>query len=161
MKSSKPLFFLLLLFSCLCLLVCSACASGVEEDEDGGVWDFNNNTYGITVHWHDPVTGELLNGAHLLTVCGIIVNDEAESLEDRYVGILIVDSDDTIVHPDVVPTAPWERPRAAIASNVIDIATLYHLKLVDIPGQGPTWTIVGYNDNITTLDFLWKLPYLQ
>ncbi len=45
MKSSKPLFFLLLLFSCLCLLVCSACASGVEEDEDGGVWDFNNNTY--------------------------------------------------------------------------------------------------------------------
>ena len=45
MKSSKPHFFLLLLFSCLCLLVCSACASGVEEDEDGGVWDFNNNTY--------------------------------------------------------------------------------------------------------------------
>ncbi|MBR6706990.1 MAG: hypothetical protein IKI84_09950 [Clostridia bacterium] len=123
--------------------------------------DFNNNTYGITVHWHDPVTGELLNGAHLLTVCGIIVNDEAESLEDRYVGILIADSDNSIVHPDEVPTAPWERPRAAIASNVIDSATLYHLKLVDIPGQGPTWTIVGYNDNITTLDFLWKLPYLQ
>ena len=46
MKSSrKPFLFLFVLCACLCLFLCSACASGVEEDEDGGVWDFNNNTY--------------------------------------------------------------------------------------------------------------------
>ena len=36
---------LLTLCVCLCLPLCSAADSGVEVDDEGGVWDYDNNTY--------------------------------------------------------------------------------------------------------------------
>ena len=35
-----------LVCACLCLFLCAfALASGVEQDEDGGTWDYDNGIY--------------------------------------------------------------------------------------------------------------------
>ncbi len=45
MKNSRKTVFLLLLCVCLYLLSYAAASSGIETDEDGGVWDYNKGTY--------------------------------------------------------------------------------------------------------------------
>ena len=45
MKNSRRTLFLLLMCVCLYFLTQAAAYSGVETDEDGGVWDYNKGTY--------------------------------------------------------------------------------------------------------------------
>ena len=46
MDQTRGKLFLLVLCVCFCLLLCTAAlASGVERDEDGGVWDYDKGTY--------------------------------------------------------------------------------------------------------------------
>ena len=46
MKNGLKVPLLMLLCACLCILLSTlASASGVETDEDGGIWDFGKGTY--------------------------------------------------------------------------------------------------------------------
>lgn len=45
MNHSLIMLLMLVLCACLCLPLCTGAASGVETDEDGGVWDYGKGTY--------------------------------------------------------------------------------------------------------------------
>ena len=122
---------------------------------------FLDGAFGVGIIGLDPVTGDQVM-AHAITIVGVIVNEAATTLEEKYIGVLIADSDNTpaIGNGYDLPVAPWERPRAAIASNRTDNATYYPLECVNVDGS-PVWTIVGYSTGaVVVIRDIFALPNL-
>lgn len=92
--------------------------------------------------------GELSASEHSITIDGIIIDPEAETLEDRYKGVIIIDSDNDgdsdefeidEEYPDEVRKASREsRPNSY---------TVYGLKLIELKSGGKCWEIAGYSDD--------------
>ena len=122
---------------------------------------FTDGTFGAGIFGYDLITGEQVM-AHAVTIVGVIVDETATTLDEKYIGVLIADSDTTpaIGNGYDLPLAPWERPRAAIASNRTDKVTYYPLQVVYVNGN-PTWTIVGYLPDATVvIEDIYALPNL-
>lgn len=106
---------------------------------------FNDYTYGIAVRSIDPVTDMIPDDGifHDVTVTGIVYD------EDGLAYIVLADSDNNKLNHPPHTTAPWERPRAAMASNYPDAVEIYPLEKIQV--QDPItgeydefWQIVGY-----------------
>ena len=91
-EKTKGKLLLLTLCVCFCLLLCAfAAASGIEEDEDGGIWNYEDGTY------TDP-TGTV----YVITPGGVAETDPSSATVSNPDGsvTVITQDKDPVVNPD-------------------------------------------------------------
>lgn len=96
-------------------------------------------TWNQTTHALDYA---MANVGHAVTVNGIITNPKAEKIEDKYLGIIIADSDNNTVAS--YDSQLSDSQKRQIASEEPNIYSTYELELKDFGTLGKLWTIVDY-----------------
>lgn len=138
-KSGIRAVLLLILCACLCLMQYAFADSGVEKDEDGGIWDFNagtytdpqGNVYDITpggVQEDDSGAGTVQNPDGSITV----ITGETDSVQHNPDGSIQVESGQIQAPEEAGPTrAPiegeeWQALLAGVAArNGTDTPTVW------------------------------------
>ena len=177
-NQTRGKLFLLTLCVCFFLCVCAAaCASGVETDEDGGVWDYDKGTY------TDP-TGKV----HEITPGGVQEDNPGSSTVDNPDGskTVVTTDKDPVKNPDggmevesgqiqsqepEVTRAPlvgeeWDALLAGVAAkNGTDTPTVWtdpatgeaHSVQVKYMGIGRSMIVVnGESKLVNTVDLKWE-----
>ena len=99
---------------------------------------------GVLLHSIDIVSNTYTALAHWVTATGVVINQNANTLEDRYKAIIIANSDnDPVYGTNDIPDAQ-KAEQAAQADNSY---TLYPLALLNFGNIGPRWSIPYYSNN--------------
>ena len=125
--------------------------------EDPGKIDIlesiNDYSFGLSLGWvYKLNNGEyvMTKTGHAVTVNGLIVNPNEKKSEDRYLGIIIADSDNTPRATDettfdLISNSAFDIDiRRTTAAQQPNIYTTYELELKDYKNLVKLWTLVGY-----------------
>lgn len=146
-------------WSALCKLV----DVGSDVNQFSSLDHFDASSFGVLLHTIDMTSYEYTGLAHWVTAAGVVTDESAKEVWDRYKAILIADSDNRVplsasCGPDTDEAAcvNWAR-YAAKAPNSF---TMYKLSLVDCGKQGQKWAVNfgNYGENTTVvIDYLCTL----